>query len=154
ARLLQHADVHAIAIGPLDLAAASALVEAELGTPAPDELVRACHEVTGGNPFLLHELAGELRRSRARAKTPGPRVRKLAPPAIVRSVRLRLEGLAGPAVALAQAVAVLGDGAALPEAAELAGLGGDAAIAAAEALADADILQRGRPLAFVHAVVA
>src|SRR6266536_550477 len=47
----------------LDGRSCALLVETELEAGAPEALIGACHEVTGGNPFLLRELAGELRRS-------------------------------------------------------------------------------------------
>ncbi|HVL94880.1 MAG TPA: AAA family ATPase [Solirubrobacteraceae bacterium] len=151
ARLLGHPDVHELEVGPLDSGAVAALVRAELGAEAPEPVVTACHEVTGGNPFLVRELAGELRRGGAPADP--ALLRQLAPPAIVRSLRLRLEALHPDAVALAGALAVLGDETAVSAAADLAGLDPLGAEAAAELLADAGILARGRPLRFVHPVV-
>jgi hypothetical protein len=49
-------------------------------------------------------------------------VAAVAPPSIARIVRVRLDGLEPAAGALALAVAVLGDGAPLHEAADLAGI--------------------------------
>jgi hypothetical protein len=48
--------------GPLSEPAVRELV-AELLGPEPDrDFVAACHRATGGNPFLLRELLGELAR--------------------------------------------------------------------------------------------
>ena len=151
ARLVQHDDVHALPIGPLERDAVVEILQATLGDAAGEELISACYAVTGGNPFLVRELAGELRRS---GRRPDPTVvRRLAPPAIVRSVRLRLEGMPQEALAVAHAVAVLGDGCDVAAVADLTGLDVQAAQQGAELLAEADILERTRPLRFVHAVV-
>jgi DNA-binding CsgD family transcriptional regulator len=151
ARLAQHADVHSMPVGPLGPDAVADIVRTTLGPDASDELIEACQCVTGGNPFLLRELAGELRRA---GGTPDPTaIRRLAPPAIVRAVRLRLEAMPAEAIAVARAVAVLGDGCDVAAAAELGGLELHAARRAAEQLAEADILERGHPLRFAHPVV-
>ena len=154
ARLLAHADVHPMRVDPLTPEAVGRMVGALLEADVPADLVAACHEVTGGNAFLVREVAGELRRSGRGAAADPAVIRSLAPPAIVRSLRLRLEALPADAVALARAVAVLGDGCALRAAAQLAWLEADAARAGAETLAEADLLAPQRPLRFAHAVVA
>jgi len=65
----------------------------------------------------------------------------------------RLEALPEAATALARAVAVLDRDASLAHAAALPGLDADAAAQAADALAAARVLARGRPLRFVHPIV-
>src|SRR5262249_42894777 len=67
---------------------------------------------------------------------------------------LRLARLPADAVAVAEAVAVLGDGADLAVAAALAGLSEDRAARAVAALARAEILRAAPPLGFVHPLVA
>ena len=72
---------------------------AAVGRLVGDELAAACHEATGGNPFLVAAAAehGELDpRNPARS--------------VIRFVSRRLGGLGPDAVALARAVAVLGTG--------------------------------------------
>jgi DNA-binding CsgD family transcriptional regulator len=68
-------------------------------------------------------------------------------------VLVRLARTSQPAVRLARALAVLGDGADTRGAAALAGLDRVAAGSAADALAAAGIIEAGRPLHFIHPVV-
>lgn len=137
---------------PLSEEAVARLVRSRLGPTSGEELCRACHEVSGGNPFLLSELLLEIGEG-----TPGPvdpaAVRQLAPRGVAAAVVARLDRLRDGAAALARAVAVLGEPAELALAAELAGLDGETADRAAERLAEAAILDRGRPLRFVHPIV-
>ena len=51
----------ALRLGPLGGEATAALVRERLGGRADAELCRACHDYTGGNPFLLESLAAALR---------------------------------------------------------------------------------------------
>jgi DNA-binding NarL/FixJ family response regulator/TolA-binding protein len=127
----------------------------ELLPAEPDAaFVAASHRATGGNPFLLVELFGECgRRGIAPSRENAALASQLSSQDVGRSVRARLRGLAPSCGALARAVAVLGDPVALALAARLAQLDEGAASAAADALADAAILEPGRPLMFVHPLV-
>jgi predicted ATPase len=51
---------------PLSVRAVSELVLARLGEGADEGFCRACHEVSGGNPFLLRELLSSLREAGVR----------------------------------------------------------------------------------------
>ena len=152
ARLLDHDGVHTLSVGALEREAVGELVRREAGD-APDDLVAAVHEVTGGNAFLVSEVVGELRRSGRGAAADPAAIRALAPPAIVRSLRRRLQALPPGAVALARAAAVLGDRCDAGAAADLAELGVTDVPGAIEALVAADLFAPERPLRFVHAVV-
>jgi DNA-binding CsgD family transcriptional regulator len=133
---------------------AIAVLAAQLLSAEPDpSFVAACGRATGGNPFLLLELIGELKRrgiapSRENAGLTG----QLSSQGVGRAVRARLRRLPKECASLARAVAVLGDPAEPTLAAQLAGLDDEAASGAAEALADAVIFEPGR-LAFVHPLV-
>ncbi len=85
---------------------------------------RACHDATGGNPLLLVELVKALR---AEGVPPDAAhvaaVDAIAPRAASRAVLVRIGRLSARAAAVARATAVLGDAAALPLVAELAGAG-------------------------------
>jgi DNA-binding CsgD family transcriptional regulator len=121
---------------------------------ADPEFVGACHRATGGNPFLLRELFGEIaRRGIAPRRENAGMAGRLSSQGVGRAVRGRLRRLAPECAALARAVAVLGDPAEPVLAARLAELSDGAASRAADALAAAAILEPGRPLAFVHALV-
>lgn len=152
ARLTGHASARHIDLEPLGDRSVARLVEAACGAADP-EFSAACAEVTGGNPLLVNQLLAALQ---ADGASPGPdaarQVRELGPEEVSRWVLLRLSGLQL-GTALARAVAVLGDGAPLRRAAELAGLAPGVAGDAADALAAADILRPGEPLSFVHPIV-
>jgi DNA-binding CsgD family transcriptional regulator len=156
-RLLRTLEVEAgsVVIRPRPLTAqgVSALVAHRLG-PAEDELCAACHRVSGGNPFILTALLDELRLevddgSRLDPATIG----RLVPDRVTAAVLLRVGRLGPAAVALAEAVAVLGEHAELVHAAAVAELSPASATVAADALTGASVLAAGRPLRFQHPLV-
>ena len=140
--------------GALSAEAVAALIEGRLGETPDAAFASACHSSTGGNPLLLHEL---LRSLAAEAVAPTAAntgiVSDLGPRAVSRAVLLRLMRLPGEAAKLARAIAVLGEGAALATARELAGLDERQAADASGALARAEILRTDTPLGFVHPLV-
>jgi DNA-binding CsgD family transcriptional regulator len=139
---------------PLSETAVASVVRTSLGDDAGLMLFAACHETTGGNPFLLTELIEELRREPRRASEISPAaVRDLASDRIAAALLLRVGRLDPQAPALARAVAVLGAQASLREAAALAGLDHAETRRLAEALTDAGVLDEGAPLRFVHPLV-
>jgi hypothetical protein len=70
--------------------ASGTLVRAELGDAAADEFCHACHEMTGGNPFLLRELLGELAAEGVPATAgAAEHVTRTTPEVVRRSVLLR-----------------------------------------------------------------
>jgi DNA-binding CsgD family transcriptional regulator len=143
-------------LDPDDLseAAVGGLAGGLLAMDPEAEFVAACHRATGGNPFLLTELLGELaRRGIAPTAESAGQASRLSSQGVDRAVRARLRGLGDECGALARAAAVLGDPAEPGLAAGLAGLDEDAAASATDALVDASILGHGRPLAFVHGLV-
>jgi DNA-binding CsgD family transcriptional regulator len=139
---------------PLSEPAVADLVRERLREVAEDEFSAACHTATGGNPLLLGELlkaldAEHVRPDRANVGM----VEDLGPRAASRAVLLRLARLAEDARTVAQALAVLGDGADLASLAALAELDEVRAGAAVAALARAEIVRAEPPLGFVHPVV-
>lgn len=138
-------------LAPLGGASVAQLVRAELASEAEDAFCAACHEVSGGNPFMLQELLLELRAEESKGtQAEAALVRELAPASIQRAVLARLARLPDESRRLARAIAVLGDDAEPREAAALAGLDAYAAAGAADALAAAGTLEAGRPLRFAH----
>jgi DNA-binding CsgD family transcriptional regulator len=140
--------------GGLSDQAITTLAGQRLAAEPDPRFVAACRKATGGNPFLLLELFGELERrgiapSRENASLAG----QLSSQGVGRAVRARLRRLPEGCTALARAVAVLGDPAEPTLAARLAGLSDDEASGAADALAEAVIFEPGRQLAFVHPLV-
>jgi DNA-binding CsgD family transcriptional regulator len=141
-------------LGPLSAGAVKELARERLGDAADDAFSAACHEATGGNPLLLHELLYELE---AEGVTPDAAhvgtVRDLGPRAASRAVLLRLARLPGEAATVARAASVLGDGTDLPAVARLAGLDTQEAAEAIGTLARADVLRPEHPIGFVHPLV-
>jgi DNA-binding CsgD family transcriptional regulator len=115
----------------------------------------ACLGATGGNPLFLRALvatiAGEgLEPVAANAE----RVLEIGPESVSRAVSLRLARMPAESRALANAVAVLGDGTQLQHAAALAELDLEVAAHAATSLVRVDLLRlRTRDVEFAHPVV-
>ncbi|MDW5592723.1 AAA family ATPase [Conexibacter stalactiti] len=140
--------------GPLTDAAVAALVRARLGAPADARFCDACEEATGGNPLLLHQLLRALADDGVRPLAgEAATVREIGPRAVARSVLRRLTRLSPETLAVARAVAVLGDSASLAAVGRLAELEEPQVARAAGELARADILQADPPLGFVHPLV-
>lgn len=140
--------------GPLGPDSTATLVRDRLAPDAAPAFSAACHTATGGNPLLLEEL---LKALVVEGVEPDVAhigvVADLGPAAVSRGVLLRLRRLPPPAVELANAVAVVGDGAPLGTVAALAGLTTEEAALAATALVRAEILQPDASIAFVHPLV-
>ncbi|HEX8102916.1 MAG TPA: BTAD domain-containing putative transcriptional regulator, partial [Solirubrobacteraceae bacterium] len=138
---------------PLSSAATAALVRRHL-PDAAEAFAAACHQATGGNPFLLGELLREaIADGRTGTEDEAGEVHQFGAERVGRTIRRRLRLQPPAAFALARAVAVLGPGTPLEEAAALAGLDEADAARAADALAAVDLLAAGRALDFVHPVV-
>jgi DNA-binding CsgD family transcriptional regulator len=131
------------------------MLAAKLLAAEPDPgFVTACQRATGGNPFLLRELFGELgRRGIAPSRGNAGLASQLSSQGVGRAVRARLRPLPPGCAALARAVAVLGDPAEPILATQLAGLEDTTAAGAADALVEAAIFEPGQQLAFVHPLV-
>jgi DNA-binding CsgD family transcriptional regulator len=139
---------------PLSADAVTQLLRETLSPEADDAFCSSCHEVTAGNPLLLHELVAEI----SAAGLPpteasvGP-LRELAARAGSRAVSARLSRLPHEATKLAQAVAILGENVDPHQAAALAELDDRTASEATNALARVDILSFRAPLGFVHPLI-
>lgn len=154
ARLEQVDAESVVPLAPLSRRAVRALLTGEFGTAPAERFAVACHAETGGNPFLLRELAASLR---ADGMGPGEeaadQVAGLGPQSVARAVALRVARLGPAAGELARAAAILGDGAQLRHAAALTGVALADAAAAADELAGIGVLEPGTPLRFVHPIV-
>jgi len=130
------------------------LLADRLGADPDPEFSSAVHESTSGNPLLVRELVGAALARGIEPTARGARgVRELAPEGVARLVLHRIAPLGARSRALAEAIAVLGDGADVTQAAELAGLSRDDAARAARALQGIDVLRSGERLAFAHPLV-
>ena len=139
---------------PLTRAGADEVIRERLAAAPSPGFGSAVHEVTHGNPLLVHELLKVLGEEGVVPEDGNAGiVRELGPRAASRSVLLRLARLAPEAIAVAQAAAVLGDSADVCRIARLAGLSIATAAGATGTLARAEILCSESELAFVHPLV-
>ena len=141
----------ALPLRPLGSDATAALVRERLGGQADAELCRACHDYTGGNPFLLESLASALREPDG--GDPLARLESLAPEPVARTVLRRVGQLGEGTGRLTQALAVLGGPAPVRHAAALAGQEIPDAARLADGLRAADVLAPGSVLEFAHPIV-
>jgi len=142
-----------LVLAPLSEPAVAELVRLGLGADVEPVFAKACHEVTGGVPFLVQELVRTIAEDGIEPTAgAASRVAALAPRTVSQSVVQRLSRLSSAARELARAAAVLGEGD-LRLASGLADVDPGAAATAADELADAAILEHGRPLRFVHPIV-
>ena len=152
-RLEQIAGERVVEPSPLSLSGARTLLQGVFDGPCSERFVDRSHEVTGGNPFLLSELAGALRADGvAPDDAAADGLAEVAPGAVARAVGMRVARQGLDAVELARALAILGDGSPLHQVAAVAGLEMDVAAACADRLAAIGVLQPGVPLRFVHAI--
>ncbi len=154
-RLNQTAGRGVLRPAPLTAAAVDQVLRASLGRIPEPAFAKACAWATGGSPFLVTALVEGLRAdgvaptARAAAHVGG-----MVPNEVLRATTLRLGHLPESAVRLARAVAILGDRAAIAQAAALAQLDIENAEHAADLLARTRWLQAGEPLSFCHPLIA
>jgi DNA-binding CsgD family transcriptional regulator len=153
ATLTTDSSAEVIRLPPLTRAAVAQLVRAEL-EQLPDPLfVDACLRATRGTPFLLRALVEALSEEEiAPTARAAHQVERIGARSVSRSIRLRLGRLPEHAGRLAGALAVL-EQSDLFHASQLAGLDDAEAGDAAELLTVAGIIERGRPLTFIHPIV-
>ena len=153
--LLDDAATDILQPSPLGLEAATELVARELRPSVDPGFARSCQEATGGNPFLLRELARALAdQGIAPDRSQAERVALVTSERLERFVAARMAQLSGEAETLAHAVAVLGDGVELHDAAAIARLPLERAARAGDGLRDAGLLGPSDRLSFVHPLVA
>jgi predicted ATPase len=147
-------DAELVRPSPLTRAGTAALVAARLSADPDDRFVRACMEVTGGNPFLLGELLTEAAaRGVAPTAAAAADVGAIVPRGVANAVLLRLARLAPEAATLARALSALGEGAQVGDAARLAGVAGADLEAAMAALVSAGVVDPGGTVRFTHPVL-
>lgn len=155
--------VHELAGGPgaepiLPASLTQAAVETLLADAfqrRPDpEFARTCRYVTGGNPYLVRELAVALIADRVEpAADAVERLQTVGPATIARTTLGRIGHLSTDAVRLARAIAILGGDATLPRAARLADTEQAEALVAFDALLAANVVSSTDRLEFVHPIV-
>jgi DNA-binding CsgD family transcriptional regulator/predicted negative regulator of RcsB-dependent stress response len=135
---------------PLSVDSVTKLVGRQLNVDSEESFARACHTITGGNPFLLHSLLSALEREGFGPDVSEESLATLSPPPVARAILRRLGGLPEEAHALMQAAAILGDESDHRVVAALAGVDASLGSDMANALAEVYLLRRDRPLSFVH----
>jgi DNA-binding CsgD family transcriptional regulator/tetratricopeptide (TPR) repeat protein len=153
ARLATDPVADVIRPSPLTGAAVAQLVESRLGRVPDPVFAEACLAATRGMPFLMRELVEALSEGGIAPTAEAARhVEEIGAQTIGRSIRHRLRRLPKHAGLLARALAIL-EQSDLHQSARVAGLDDAEAADAAELLASAGILKRGRPLTFIHPIV-
>lgn len=146
-------DLEVIRPRPLGATASSRLLEDALATPDP-EFCRAAHTATRGNPLLLRRLVTAVADAQiAPDAEAAQRLDRLGALSIRHIVLPRLHALGPQATGLTRAVAVLGDGCALADAARVAALPPTRAAAELDALVATEILSADPDPAFTHPLV-
>ncbi|HYV15389.1 MAG TPA: AAA family ATPase [Conexibacter sp.] len=155
ARIATDALAQRLTPGTLSSGATAVLLAEELAQQEPEAaFAAACHDVSGGNPFLLRELARTLAAEHVSPVAEQvSRVRELVPERVTRTVLVRLARLSPEAQRVARAVVVLGDDADDALVAELAELDEEVAARGADELRAAAILDAEVQLRFVHPLV-
>ena len=138
----------------LSAEATAACLQVGLAEDPDPEFTEAAHAATGGNPFLLGELVTALVDAHVRPTAYAARhITDIGPEGVRRAVLRRLAALDAGATALARALAVLGSGAELRDAARLAHLAPNIAASLVEVLVRAQVLRDEQRLSFVHPLV-
>ena len=139
---------------PLSTESVGRVLHAVLAVEPEAAFVTACEQRTGGNPYLLRELASDLH-ARGVPPTAGgvAAIDDLGHENVGRSIRVRLEQMPAGGRDLAEALAVLETPSDLQFVAQVAGVDLVAAAGLADALVAVDILTPGERLAFRHPLV-
>jgi len=139
-----------VSVRPLGADAVARVVRSRIPA-ATDAVCAACHVATAGNPLYLEEL---LRAIATDGVTPDPQdVHEVAVRSLGERVEHRIAQVAPEALALARAMAVLGDGTRLALAAALARVPQDEAGRIAHQLRRIEVLAQEDPYGFVHPLV-
>jgi DNA-binding CsgD family transcriptional regulator/tetratricopeptide (TPR) repeat protein len=153
-RILTDNLVRHLTPGALSAEATNKLLAHELDVSPEWAFTAVCHEVSGGNPFLLCELARTLVEQGVKlAAESADLVRDLAPERVARMVLMRIARLPSEAQVVARSLAVLGEDNDLRLVAELADIDPQSTQRAADALRATAILDAGPSPRFIHPLV-
>ncbi|MBE1549968.1 DNA-binding CsgD family transcriptional regulator [Mycobacterium sp. OAS707] len=153
-RHLRAQAVRTIVVEPLSEAGSEALLRARFDGALPTAVARACHRVSGGNPFFLGQVADALPDAQGvdeRALI--ERVDTLVPDEVRVSILLRLSRIGDDARRLAEALAVAGDGVSAQVLAAMVQRPVPATAGMLDDLVRAGIAAPGEPARVVHPVV-
>ncbi|GAA4752330.1 LuxR family transcriptional regulator [Nocardioides endophyticus] len=153
-QLLEEPGVEELRPSALSVAGVGALLEARMGDDVAPEFAASCHDVVNGNPFLLSQLVVALVADGVPPTVRGVlHLKEVRAPTVARATLLRLARMPVGATGLATAVAVLGDGVSLDQAAALADLDAPTAAVAADRLVVEGLMTSAVPLGFAHPIV-
>lgn len=151
ARILNDPVVHPLHPAPLSQVGTKALLEAELGQRSDPAFAASCHEASGGNPFLLCELARSLSEQGIESTAGQAKmIEGQAPERVARSVLVRLGRLSPEAASVARSLAILGDGSYVDLVGTLGGFDRDTTERAVDELRAAAILDNNPAPRFLH----
>jgi DNA-binding CsgD family transcriptional regulator len=139
-----------LSLRTLTASAVAQLVGQRSRVDPEDRFAGICHEVTGGNPFLLFSLLSHLERDGTYPEISEDDLATLAPPPVARAILGRMDGLSADTHSFLEAAAILGDDVDHRIVAELAGVDVNVASQMADALSEVHILRDTRPLRFVY----
>ena len=138
---------------PLSRTGTAALVRERLGDAPGEAVASACHEATGGNPFLIEELLAELAATGEAAYTTPGQISAMGPKRIGVAVEERAARLDPLGLEVTRAAAVLGHAADLRALLALTGVERQRVAAIVDGLVGAAILAPGPGRRFVHPLV-
>jgi DNA-binding CsgD family transcriptional regulator len=153
-RILLDPLVQHLTPAPLSPTATTTLLAQELDRQPDPTFAATCHEVSGGNPFLLCELVHNLA-AQGIEPTVGQaeRVKGQAPDRVGQMVLARMARLSDEAAVLARSLAVLGDDCDLGLLAAMDGSDPEAAREAADELRACAVFDGGLSPRFIHPLV-
>ena len=139
---------------PLSQEAVRTLASERLGTPVEDAFAAECHRISGGVPFLVHELlAAVIADGLPGTGATAGRISGLGSHAIAQAALVRPGARSPHAPAVGRAVAVLGRYADTRRVAALAGVDASAVLEGVDALVATNVLTPGDPLTFTHPIL-
>jgi DNA-binding CsgD family transcriptional regulator len=138
----------------LSTSAVGGMLERVSGVTPDSAVVVAVRRATGGNPFLVRELAAVLAADGVPLDSDvSERVGALAPRTVGRSIMVRIASLDPAAGPVLRSVAILGEHGDLRHVAALAGIDRSTASVAADQLVRVGLLRDGLPVAFAHPIL-
>jgi predicted ATPase len=147
-------DATVLRLSPLSVDGVTAVLSAHFGADLAPEFSATVSEWTAGNPLLLRELIGATTARRIEATAAGAeQVRELAPESVGRLVQRRIAPLGPRSLAVAEAVAILGEDTDIERVAELADLSRVDAVRSVHALRGIDVLSPDERPSFTHPLV-
>ncbi len=155
-RLLSEPQTRHLVIGPLQPDTVGDAIQQFSGQLPSRAFRDGCFEVTGGRPLLLFALLGALEQDGFDLTVEGDGVAAIGSVVVPRIAQVVLDRLSAMSIAtsdLLGALAVLGDGADLSTARDLARIDGLAAERGADSAVLGELLEPGRPLRFTSPLI-